>query len=566
MFSDPSRALNNQAERLIVAGRVVLSVFLLLMILLAPSGLGKYADLVSALMTGYVVYATLLALLVWRLPKPPGRLPMITHVLDLTFFSFLLYFSERPASPSFACFVFSIMGATMRWQWRGTLWTTVVALVASVGVGVLSMQFRLDPAFELNGFISRSIYLTVVAILVGYLGIYQERRRSEISMLAAWPRDLPFEATALVRGVLKQACGILGARRILMAWDEKEEPWVHLALWSSGEFNWTREPPTRFQPLVAEPLSGSDFFCQDLCTPSPKVLLTSPAGLRSWRGAPLHSDLQQRFAIKSVLSLKLRGESLEGHLFFLDKRDLTSDDLLLGQVVGREVLARLDLFYLIRRLKQMGAAEARLRVSYDLHDGLLQSLAVASMKLDTICRLLDEDPSKAKEPLLEIDRLLCVEQDGLRSFIRELKSLSEGVDEGEASLIIRLKGLVKQIERQWGLHVRLTMAGLDSGVPKTLHQDIYYLVRETLLNAARHAGTSSVGVELRSEDHEIRITVADNGRGFPFRGHYDHATLMERKLGPVTLKGRIESLGGTLAIDSSEAGARLEITLHCSGA
>jgi signal transduction histidine kinase len=33
------------------------------------------------------------------------------------------------------------------------------------------------------------------------------------------------------------------------------------------------------------------------------------------------------------------------------------------------------------------------------------------------------------------------------------------------------------------------------------------------------------------------------------------------KLGPVTLKERIVSLGGTLSIDSSESGARLEIVL-----
>ena len=209
----------------------------------------------------------------------------------------------------------------------------------------------------------------------------------------------------------------------------------------------------------------------------------------------------------------------------------------------------------------MAAAEARLHVSHDLHDGLLQSLAVVTMKLDTACHLLDEDPSKAKEPLMEIDRLLRDEQDGLRSFIRELKSASGGVTHGEDSLITRLEGLVKQVERQWGLRVDLTTEGLDSQVPETLVHDIYYLVREALLNAARHAGASSVGVELRVENHEMRITVADNGRGFSFHGHYDHATLMERKLGPVTLKGRITSLGGTLAIDSSEAGARLEITL-----
>jgi signal transduction histidine kinase len=566
MLNNPSRALMRQAERLIVAGRLVLSVFSLLVILLDPSGPGKYANLAFALLAGYLVYATLLVFLVWRLPKLQGHLYIFTHVFDLIVFTLLLYFSEHTAIPSFAFFVFSIMVATLRWQWRGTLWTVVAALVASIGLGVLAMQFRYDPVFQLDRLILRSIYLTVVAILVGYLGIYQERRRSQISMLAAWPRDLTLEAAALVRGVLKQACGILHARRILMAWDEKEEPWVHLALWSSGEFNWTREPPTRFQPLVAEPLSESDFFCQDLCTPVPTVLLRSSAGFQTWHGSPLHSDLQQRFAVESVLSLNLRGESLEGYLFFLDKRGLTSDDLLLGGVVAREVLARLDLFYLMQRLKQTAVAETRLRVSYDLHDGVLQSLAVATMKLDTVCRLLDENPSKAKEPLLEIVRLLYDEQDSLRSFIRELKSLSGGVDQGETSLTVRLKGLVKQVESQWGLHVHLTMEGLDSGVPKTLPDDIYYLVRETLLNAARHAGASLVDVELRVENHEIRIIVADNGRGFSFRGHYDHSTLMERKLGPVTLKGRIESLAGTLAIDSSKAGARLEISLPCSGA
>lgn len=148
MLSDPFRALKSQGERLIVAGRLVLSVFSLLAILLDPSGPGKYANLAFALLAGYVVYATLLALLVWRLPKLPGHLPIITHVFDLIVFSLLIYFSERPANPSFACFVFSIMGATLRWQWRGTLWTAVAALVASIGLGLLAMQFRHEPGLR----------------------------------------------------------------------------------------------------------------------------------------------------------------------------------------------------------------------------------------------------------------------------------------------------------------------------------------------------------------------------------------------------------------------------------
>ena len=62
-------------------------------------------------------------------------------------------------------------------------------------------------------------------------------------------------------------------------------------------------------------------------------------------------------------------------------------------------------------------------------------------------------------------------------------------------------------------------------------------------------------------DGQVRITVADNGRGFPFRGDYDHAALTALRLGPVTLKERVAALGGTLAIASTESGARLEIAL-----
>ena len=166
--------------------------------------------------------------------------------------------------------------------------------------------------------------------------------------------------------------------------------------------------------------------------------------------------------------------------------------------------------------------------------------------------------------MLEIDRLLLDEQEDLRFLIRELKSGSAGVHVGQVRLITRLEGLVKLVQKQWGLCVDLT--GVDSRVPKALEQDIYYLVRESLFNAARHGGASSARVELCGEDHESRITVADNGRGFPFHGHYDHHTLMEGKLAPLTLQTRVTHLGGTLAIDSSEAGARLEITLPCSGA
>lgn len=257
-----SYAPQGNAERLIATGRVVLGVFSLLAISLDPSNPDKYAKLTYGLLVGYVAYAVILAYLVLRLPKPPGRLPFFTHVFDLIVFSVLMYLTQRPTSPFFAYFVFSIVCATVRWQWRGTLWTGMSVLAVFIGFGIYSAKTSHDPTFELNRFVIRCVYLGVLATLLGYLGIYYDRRRSQISRIAAWPYAIPLEEDAVVRDVLEHAANIFGAQRVLMAWEEVEEPYLYLALWSAGKYHLTREPPGTFQPLVAEELADNDFFCR----------------------------------------------------------------------------------------------------------------------------------------------------------------------------------------------------------------------------------------------------------------------------------------------------------------
>ena len=127
-----------------------------------------------------------------------------------------------------------------------------------------------------------------------------------------------------------------------------------------------------------------------------------------------------------------------------------------------------------------------------------------------------------------------------------------------------LQQLAKTVEQQWHLRVELKMDGLDGQVPAVLAREIYQIIREGLVNAARHAHASVVEVDLKADDHNARITVSDNGCGFPFRGHYDDAALASTGLGPAVIKSRVASLGGALNIDSSESGARLEVTLPLS--
>ncbi|MCJ7795282.1 MAG: hypothetical protein MUQ56_00680, partial [Thermoleophilia bacterium] len=52
-----------------------------------------------------------------------------------------------------------------------------------------------------------------------------------------------------------------------------------------------------------------------------------------------------------------------------------------------------------------------------------------------------------------------------------------------------------------------------------------------------------------------------DGHGFAFLGRLDRAALRDLEMGPRTLMQRVEARGGTLTVDSSAKGSRIEIIL-----
>ena len=84
------------------------------------------------------------------------------------------------------------------------------------------------------------------------------------------------------------------------------------------------------------------------------------------------------------------------------------------------------------------------------------------------------------------------------------------------------------------------------------------ILQEALVNAAHHAEASTLCANVVRENGTLRISVADNGRGFSFRGTYDLAALQQMQAGRGHVEGnrRVSALGGGLVISSSEAGAQ----------
>jgi signal transduction histidine kinase len=549
----------SRAERLIASGRAVLSVFSLLAVWLDPTEPSRYASIAYAMLAVYLVYSLIMAVLAFRSYALLLELRLPSHLIDLAVAILVSFFTEGPTSPFFLYFVFAMLSAALRWGWTGTLWTAAVSLTTFLGFGYFFAEVLQDPAFQLNRFILRAVYLAVVASLIGHLGIFDERLRQEISRLAAWPRT-PADGGEPVRGVLERIAGILGLSHLLMVWEDEEEPWLYLALWNEGRCEWMREPSGSYEPLVAEPLAEASFLCADAGAASPRVIFTSEGRLRRLRLPPIHPALQARFQIRPVLSWRLRGESFQGRLFALEEPVRGLDRLLVGEVLAWQAAAHLDQAGLLKRLRDAAALEERVRLARDLHDGIIQSLTVAALRLEAFPRLLEIDPGAAREEVQRLQELLASEQRELRSLVHELKPSGAGPAR-TAGLAARLDELRERIESNWGLRLELEGNFRDAVLPEAVARQVHRLVHEAVVNAARHADAGAVRVAIEVERRQVRIEVEDDGRGFPFQGEYDLHSLLASGLGPASLRDRIASLGGSLHLSSSQRGSHIEMVV-----
>ncbi|HSM51746.1 MAG TPA: histidine kinase, partial [Thermoanaerobaculia bacterium] len=544
-----------RAERVIAAGRVLLAAGSLFAIWWEPSEPAKHAATAYALLVGYLAYSLLVALLVSRAVGSSPRQGLLTHVVDLVFFSVFMYFTSGPASPFFAYFVFALVCATLRWQWRGALWTAVACLAAFAGFGYYFAQVLEDPSFESTQFILRGLYMAVVGGLLGHLGRFEQRTRQEMSALAGWPASSPTPGEALDRPLLEHAARTLEAPRLAVWWRRSDGARPTLLLFRDGVVSRAALPGELEDEPVAPDLTAASFLAPGGSGGGDAtVLVHRGAGLEPWRGTPLAPALSESLGPGPVVSAPWRGQLAAGRLFAAGKRYRDADDLLLAEVLVELLGARIDAGLLLDRTREAAAAEERVRLARDLHDGVLQSFTGIGLRVAAVRRLLGEENAEAQERLSELQRLLAVEQRELRFVIQDIEPPSAGGI--GSSLERRLADLAHRVENEWQLAVSLDAERLEEELPEDLAREVYFLLREAVVNAARHGGARHVEVRLaREAEAGLVLSIRDDGHGFPVHGRFDLAALAATEAGPRSLRERVAARGGELWLDSRPDGA-----------
>lgn len=542
-----------RAERLIAAGRFILALSSLTAVYLEPSTPAQYQRATYALLVIYTIYALLTAGVAWRSPVPSARWRLVSHALDLVLFSVFVYLTEGPASPFFLYFVFSLFCATLRFSWRGILGTGVAAMAIYGAMAVLASYG--DPGFDASRAVIRVAYLSVIAALLVYLGIYQQQLRTELASLAAWPRELTARIGDVLRVTLDHAAAVVRAPRVLLVWEESEEPWVYVATLDGHGFRIDRMAPGTFDAPAAGRLRNATAWVRG----GSSLLVYDPASSTATdaEGDPLGDELRRSYDVRNAIVVSLVSETLTARFIVPGVRHATADDLALAHVAGRLVLATLDQFFFVQQVRHTASAEERLRISRDLHDGIVQSLAGVGLRLHALRSRHPPDSDTARE-LLHVQGVLEHDQRELRTLVRELRP--HDPRDGQTIVAQELERMRERFPLEWGLEVDLDLPE-PLTVPPRLARDLCRIVNESLSNAARHGGASRAAVALTRRDGLVEMRIADNGRGFPFAGRRDLAALEESGVGPRTLKERARNLGGVLIVESSSAGASIEMRL-----
>jgi signal transduction histidine kinase len=176
--------------------------------------------------------------------------------------------------------------------------------------------------------------------------------------------------------------------------------------------------------------------------------------------------------------------------------------------------------------------EARRRFERDLHDGAQQRLVSLGLKLRAVEAAVPVDLESVRRQIAEM-------VDGLVDVSKDLQDISRGI---HPAVLSRggLAPALKTLARRSTVPVELDL-GVEGRLPDSAEVAAYYVVAESLTNAAKHARASEVTVKVDTDGDDLRLSIRDDGAGGADSG---------RGSGLIGLRDRVEALGGRLLVSS----------------
>jgi signal transduction histidine kinase len=196
------------------------------------------------------------------------------------------------------------------------------------------------------------------------------------------------------------------------------------------------------------------------------------------------------------------------------------------------------------------------RIGYDLHDGLCQHLTGTALASHVLGQKLAE---KSLLETAEANRVVEL----IEEAIELTRSLARGLHPVEIEagrLADNFQALAARVSEQFKVSCRFESHQSMPLPDVQVATQLYRITQEAVANAVRHGKARHINICLDSTDHEIVLTITDDGVGLPDNARNGSG------MGLRIMAYRSETIGATFHIErlSSMSGTRVTCTLTSS--
>ncbi len=256
------------------------------------------------------------------------------------------------------------------------------------------------------------------------------------------------------------------------------------------------------------------------------------------------------------VSLVAKGR-VAGNLYLTNKvggAEFTEKDQQLVEMFAGHAAIAIENARLHEQIQRLAVVEERERIGKDLHDGIIQAIYAVGLSLEDVPELMESDPAEA---VSRVDRAI----ESLNHTIRDIRNFIFGLRPElleQAGLQAGLAALADEFGLNTMIDLDLRLDGRESPeLPDDATVQLLHIAREALSNIARHSHATHATIELAMPDGGIRLSISDNGRGFPI-----DAVRSPAHQGLLNMRARAAGLGGRLEIESRPGdGTRIIVTV-----
>jgi ligand-binding sensor domain-containing protein/signal transduction histidine kinase len=182
----------------------------------------------------------------------------------------------------------------------------------------------------------------------------------------------------------------------------------------------------------------------------------------------------------------------------------------------------------------------RSRLAREMHDTVIQGCTGVSALLEAMA---SHGEDKKDSSLLDFARQqVRATIDEARRAVWDMRHEEKQVDVLEA-----IRGLAEQTKREHGSEVTLKVAAEPLRMGTSAAHEILMTVREAVYNAVQHSGSHRIEMTAQTQQDELTVRIADNGRGFDST----HTAEQNGHFGLVGMRERMKRLGGKLELTTA---------------